>query len=186
MHYSKSTGGFYEPSIHGSKIPVDSVEIYPADHANLLAAQSIGKVISANSKGYPVAIDPTKPKRTKGSLIYEVAARRWEVETGGVVVGGIPIKTDRESQAQLFSAYTSLQFGMIDNTPWKAANGSFSLVTLAEIEPVAKAVAAHVRSCFEAEMSHYEAISELHYQGALDSYDVNADWPAWPSQMEIY
>lgn len=177
MFYSKSTGGFYDPAIHGNNIPAGAVEISSADHAELMVAQSSGKVIATNPKGYPIAIDPPKPKRTKESLISEVESKRWQVEVGGISVAGIPIKTDRESQAQLFSAYTSLKSNLIGDTPWKAADGSFSLVTMEELEPVAQAMAAHVRSCFAAERAHNEAISEIHYQGALDSYDINAGWP---------
>lgn len=178
MFYSKSTGGFYDPAIHGNAIPAGAVEISSADHAELMSAQAAGRIISTNAKGYPVAIDAPKPKRTKESLLAEVAAKRWQVETGGIIVDGIPIKTDRESQAQMSSAYTSLKNSLIEDTPWKAADGSFSLVTMAELEPVAQAMAAHVRSCFDAERAHNEAISEMHYQGALDSYDINAGWPA--------
>lgn len=177
MFYSKSTGGFYDAAINGDNIPTDAVEITAEEHADLLTAQSSGKMIAHNVEGYPVAIDPPQAVRTQASLLEDVAAKRWLVETGGVIVGGVPIKTDRESQAQLFSAYISLASGLIESTPWKAADGSFSLVTMAELEPVAQAIAAHVRSCFAAEQAHAEAISELHYQGALDSYDIDTGWP---------
>lgn len=177
MRFSKLTGGFYDRSIHGDNIPSDAVEITAEYHAELLAAQSEGKQISADETGAPIAIDPPKPVRTKEALLSEVAAKRWAVETGGVIVGGSPIATDRESQAQLTSAYTSLKSGLIENTTWKAADGTFNLVTLAQIEPVAQFVAAHVRACFAAEQIHDEAIQALTTQSELDAYDINAGWP---------
>ncbi|MCY9815053.1 DUF4376 domain-containing protein [Aeromonas caviae] len=178
MFYSKSTCGFYDAAIHGDNIPADAVEITTEEHASLLDAQSTGKQITADENGFPIAIDPPQPVRSKAVLLAEVATKRWAVETGGIIVAGHPIATDRESQAQLTSAYTLLKGGLIADTPWKAADGSFTLVTLAEIEPVAQAVAAHVRACFAAEQAHAEAIDALHTQDELDAYDINTGWPS--------
>lgn len=177
MFYSKETGGFYDAAIHGDNIPADAVEISAEKHANLLNAQSSGQLITSDENGYPIAIDPLQPVRTTASLLADVAAKRWQVETGGILVAVHPIATNRESQAQLNSAYTSLKNGLIADTPWKAADGDFTLVTLAELEPVAQAVASHVRACFAAEQAHNEAISALQTQAELDAYDVNAGWP---------
>lgn len=176
MFYSKSAGGFYKPAIHGNNIPADAVEITAEQHAALLQSQSEGKQIVVDENGRPIAIDPPKLVRTHASLLAEVAAKRWQVETGGILIGGTPIATDRESQAQLTSAYTSLKGGLIANTTWKAADGNFTLVTLAEIEPVAQAVATHVRACFAAEQVHAEAISALHTQAERDAYDIHTSW----------
>lgn len=177
MYYSKSTGHFYNATIHGNNIPADAVEITDDDYATLLAAQSAGQQIMANDNGYPIAIDPTPPIRTQSSLLAELATNRWQVETGGILVAGHPVATDRESQTQLTSAYASLQNGLIANTPWKAEDGSFTLVTLAELEPVAQAVAAHVRACFAAEEIHCQAIASLQTQAELDAYDIAIGWP---------
>lgn len=61
MFYSKSTGGFYDASIHGNNIPADAVEITEAEHAALLDAQAQGKRIQADVNGNPVAVDPPAP-----------------------------------------------------------------------------------------------------------------------------
>ena len=61
MKFAKSTVGFYDPAIHGSVIPPDAVEITPAQHAALLAAQAAGKRIVPDANGYPVAQDPPPP-----------------------------------------------------------------------------------------------------------------------------
>ncbi|MFM5811220.1 DUF4376 domain-containing protein [Aeromonas veronii] len=177
MYYSKSTGGFYDAAIHGDNIPDNSVEITAEEHAELLAAESSGKRLVADESGYPIAIDPPQPVRTKESLMADVAAKRWQIETGGIIVAGYPIATDRESQAQLTCAYTSLKGGLIADTQWKSADGSFTMVTIAELEPVASAVAAHVRACFAAERSHNDAIALLQTQLELDAYDIHAGWP---------
>ena len=179
MYYSKSTGGFYDAAIHGDNIPADAVEITAEQHAALMQAQAAGKQIVADENGYPIAIDPPLPMRTRASLLAEVVAKRWQVETGGILIGGTPIATDRESQAQVSSAYASLKDGLITDTPWKAMEGSFAPLTLAEFEPVAQAVAAHVRACFAAEQAHSEAISAMMTQDELDAYSIEEGWPEW-------
>lgn len=67
MLYSKTTGGFYDPSIHGSAVPADCVEISQARHAELLAEQSAGKVIVAEG-AYPQAANPAPSVPTWDSL----------------------------------------------------------------------------------------------------------------------
>lgn len=58
-HYSASTKGFYNSEVHAAdSIPADAVEITDARHAELLAAQSLGKVIGADADGKPVASPP--------------------------------------------------------------------------------------------------------------------------------
>lgn len=61
MLYSSSANGFYAPTLHERSIPHDAVEITPAQHAALLAAQSAGKRIVPDANGYPVAQDPPPP-----------------------------------------------------------------------------------------------------------------------------
>lgn len=177
IYISASTQGFYDDTVYApEQIPDDAVEISFELWQQLLDGQSAGKLINFGT-ATPSLSDPPKPVRTKAALLAEVAAKRWAVETGGVIVGGSPIATDRESQAQLTSAYTSLKNGLIENTPWKTADGTFNLVTLPQIEPVAQFVAAHVRACFAAEQIHDEAIQALTTQSELDAYDINAGWP---------
>lgn len=175
--FSKMTQGFYNDSIHGGNIPPDAIEITDDHYAELLSAQECGKRITTDENGFPIAIDQPAPVRTVTSLLAEIAAKRWEVETGGITVAASQIKTDRASQSQLNIAYTSLKSGLIADTRWKDADGLFTNVTLAELEPIAKAVATHVRACFAAEESHNDAITLLKTQAELDAYDINAGWP---------
>lgn len=72
MHYSKSTGGFYDEAIHGGNIPADAVEITTEEHAALLNAQSQGKRIQSDANGKPVAVDPPPP--TQEQIIAQYAA----------------------------------------------------------------------------------------------------------------
>ena len=78
MFYSKSTGGFYEPGIHGANIPADSIEITDSEHAALLEAQSNGKIIQADVNGKPVALDYFK---TAADLAAEKNAALKQMRT---------------------------------------------------------------------------------------------------------
>lgn len=58
MLYSKTTGGFYDPEIHGEAVPSDCVEISKERHDELLAEQTSGKVIAGDAVGLPQAVAP--------------------------------------------------------------------------------------------------------------------------------
>lgn len=61
IYYSKTTKGFYDSEIHEDNIPSDSVEITKEYHQQLLNGQSNGKIITSNSTGYPILVDPPPP-----------------------------------------------------------------------------------------------------------------------------
>ena len=97
--------------------------------------------------------------------------------SGVLLPNGANIRTDRESQAQLNAAYSSLKNGLIESTFWKADGGMWVSVTLTEIEPIAQVVANHVAACFAAERAHWEAIDQIDAVEALADYDVAVGWP---------
>ena len=74
VFYSKTTNGFYDPEIHGDKMPVDVVSITGEYHIELLTEQSNGKLVQSDEKGYPVAIDRPKPSNEKLMSLYKKAA----------------------------------------------------------------------------------------------------------------
>lgn len=123
-------------------------------------------------------IVPPSAEYLRQQLRDLAAQQRFIVETGGITIDGSRIQTDRESQAQLGSAYTSLKNGLIADTPWKSADG-WVPVTLAEIEPIATVVAAFVRACFVAERVHHDAIDAIPDGdlAALFGYDIGTGWP---------
>ena len=57
MFYSKSTNGFYDVEVHGTKIPKDCVEISTATWQALMDGQGKGMVIQSDKSGYPIAVD---------------------------------------------------------------------------------------------------------------------------------
>lgn len=104
--------------------------------------------------------------------LQELADHRWQVETGGVALpDGARILTDRESQAQLTSAYQSLSMPFVESIDWKAADG-WVTVTEAELRPIAQAVAQHVQGCFKAERQVSEQIAAAESAEALYGIDI--------------
>ncbi len=109
-------------------------------------------------------------------MLAALAEHRLAFETAGLTIGeGLRVKTDRESQGQLSNAYTTLKHGLIPDTDWKAANG-WESVTLAQIEPIAKAVAAHVRGCFRGERQVQAAILAAVTIAEIEAIDIRADF----------
>jgi hypothetical protein len=89
--YSSSGKGFFDPEIHGEKIPKDAVEIEDADYKALFEAQSEGKIIDAGPDGKPIARElndeelgsgrKTARDLLLGETDWLVARHRDELET---------------------------------------------------------------------------------------------------------
>ena len=93
----------------------------------------------------------TALEMVREARLAELAGWRYGIETGGITVGGFAVKTDRESQAQIAGAFTTLKEGFVPFVDFKGDAGTFTRITLAQITPIAQAVAQHVQMCFSAE-----------------------------------
>lgn len=128
--------------------------------------------VNAQHKIVPPSLDYLKQQ-----VMAKLAELRYNFEISGVTLpDGTVIKTDRESQAQLASAFTSLKNGLISDTPWKVAPGVFVPVTLDMITPIAEAVAQHVKGAFSKEQAKCAEVMAAATAEALYAYDVNAGW----------
>jgi hypothetical protein len=90
------------------------------------------------------------PAPAASALLAYAAAKRLEVETGGITVNGAPIATDRGSQAMIGNAYAYVQASGAESVSYKATTG-FVTLTADQFKAVALAVGAHVQACFAAE-----------------------------------
>jgi hypothetical protein len=117
------------------------------------------------------------PAEAKAAKLAALAAHRYRVETGGIMVDDITIQTDRESQAMLTGAMLVLQSDPDRRIDWKGVSG-WTTLGLAEITAISSAVAHHVQACFSAERRHAEAIAALPDDlDAIDAYDFTTGWP---------
>lgn len=106
-------------------------------------------------------------------MLAELAAHRFSFEVAGLqLAGGMQVKTDRESQSQLSNCFVDLKHGLIPDTDWKGSQ--WQLVDLQQIEPIAKAVAAHRRGCFRGERLVQTAINEASSMDDIEAIDIPA------------
>jgi hypothetical protein len=110
-----------------------------------------GDVVEQVTDWQPISVSQFKDK-----LLNQLADIRYRHETGGIELNGAQICTERDSQAMISNAYAAMANNLISSTRFKADNG-WHQFTLAELEPIAKAVATHVANAFAAE---YEVASQ--------------------------
>lgn len=123
-------------------------------------------------------ITPSSLDYLKDQVKSKVASTRFNRETGSIKLpNGVVVNTTREDQAQLSTAYSSLKNGLVSSLNWKGSTGTWSVVTLVELEAIAKAVAEYVSACFTAELVHNTAIDTLTTADELYIYDIDSQWP---------
>lgn len=104
-----------------------------------------------------------------------IAARRYQVETGGVTVEGIPVNTERDSQALMTGAAFAASLDPAYHIKWKAATGFVDL-TGEQVIGLASQVRAFVQACFnrEAELLGFVA------DGSITAEMLEEGWPTHP------
>lgn len=114
----------------------------------------------------------------KVAILSALAHKRWQIETGGIVVGGVPVKTDRESASKLTAAYVKADRDAnysVQN--WKVEEGVFVSLDATTIIATGDAVSAHVQACFDREAALTALILEAEDAAALDAIDIDLGWP---------
>jgi len=102
-----------------------------------------------------------------------IAARRWQVETGGTTVEGIQVNTERDSQALLTGAAFAASLDPAYQIKWKAATGFVDL-TGEQILGIASQVRAFVQACFNREAELLGAVAD----GSITAEILEEGWPA--------
>lgn len=103
----------------------------------------------------------------------KIAARRYQVETGGTTVEGVQVNTERDSQALLTGAAFAASLDPNYQIKWKAATGFVDL-TGEQVIGLASQVRAFVQACFnrEAELLGFVA------DGSITAEMLEEGWPA--------
>lgn len=110
----------------------------------------------------------------QGVLIKRLAEHRYAVEIGGIdLPNGLRMLTDRDNRSTFKESYQDMKNGLIPDTDWKAVN-SWKTVELAEMEVMAKALAAHVRGCYRGECAVATAINSATTILGTEAIDVDA------------
>ncbi|MDH0615939.1 MULTISPECIES: DUF4376 domain-containing protein [unclassified Agrobacterium] len=93
---------------------------------------------------------PVAESITKSELLAYAAMKRFEIETGGIVVNGCRVDTSRDSQSMIANAHSYVVASGAASTKFKSLSG-FVTLSAAEVKETALAVGAHVQSLFDAE-----------------------------------
>lgn len=107
----------------------------------------------------------------------ELANYRYEREVGGIDVGGVAVKTDRETQSILTGARILAKEDAQYTIPsWKVTKGVFTSLDATTIITIADAVAAHVQDSFSRAETVSDIIIALTMPAAVAAYDIEAGW----------
>jgi hypothetical protein len=90
------------------------------------------------------------PEPVPVDLYAYAATKRYAAETGGIVLNGMRVMTDRQSQSLITGAYNYVQANPEVTVNFKTAAG-FVELTAAQMTAIANAVGAHVQASFAAE-----------------------------------
>ena len=93
----------------------------------------------------------------KSAKKAEIAAARYAAEIAGVTVGGVVVRTDRESQALITGAALKATQDAEYVCTWKSESG-FVTLDAATVLAVADAVRTHVQTCFDTEYAKCDLI----------------------------
>ena len=105
-----------------------------------------------------VALPEPSFEELKQRKLGEIAAARYDAETGGCMVDGAMIATDRGSQALLTAAVVTARLDPEFKTQWKCADGHFVQLDAMQLRAIGDAVTAHVEACFGREAELVEQI----------------------------
>lgn len=118
-------------------------------------------------------------ERAKEQALSQIAARRYQAETGGVEAGGVPVATDRDSQGKYTAARIIAKEDANYTVNWKTDAG-FQTFDATTLIAVADAVRAHIQACFDREAALAADINNAADLTALRAIDLEAGWPANP------
>jgi len=107
----------------------------------------------------PTFIQPAEGTYTKEQLIEYSADRRWREELTGINVGGYDVKTERVDQALTATAAGAAKENLTGNYDYKIADGTFVVLTGAQLVSTSVAISNHVQACFTVEKTTHDAIT---------------------------
>ena len=119
---------------------------------------------------------PTLEER-RAQRLADLAALRWQKETGGTTFNGMPVATDAVSQTKYIGAVVGAQIDPDAVINWKMADGAFVPLDAQAITAVAMAVRAHVQACFDNEAELKAELEAATTAEEIAAVDLNTGWP---------
>ncbi|MQB09510.1 DUF4376 domain-containing protein [Agrobacterium sp. ICMP 6402] len=153
---------------------INPVDVYHVDIANTFVPAT-KKVKAGWTYDGETFAAPVVAAKTADELRAYASAKRFAVETGGIVVNGARIDTSRDSQSMVANAHAYIVNSGAASTAFKSLSGWMTL-SGAEIKATALAVGAHVQASFVVE----KAIDALITSGEITEI-AEIDAFQWPS-----
>lgn len=129
------------------------------------------------SGGSLVPPPPLLLEEVKTDKLLALAAKRWAVETGGILINGAKIHTDIDTQTKISGALQLVNRVPETLIDWKAATGWIQL-SKEDVEAIADRVGQHIQACFSRERSLTEAIMNAGNAEDVEAIDINSGWPS--------
>lgn len=98
--------------------------------------------------GFAAPAAPEPAPLSAAELIAYAADRRWRRETGGIVIGGIPVATDDRSKIMVLGARIAARADPEWTTVWHGADGGTYPLNAAAMLAISNAIEAHVNGTF--------------------------------------
>ena len=112
---------------------------------------------------------------TRAAMLKKIATKRWQVETGGMIVNGVPVETDDRSKVLIAGTTISAMQDAEFTTRFKTPTGWLTL-DATQIVAIGTAVANHVKACFAREDELVEAINASE---TPETVDIETGWPTY-------
>jgi len=122
--------------------------------------------------------EPYGLPQIKARVLGNLAARRWQIETGGTTVAGIALATDDRTKLLLQGAAQAAQNNPAFTTRWKTPAGWVQLDASA-VSACYSAVFEHVENCFARESELAAQIDACTTQEQLQVVEqaIQTFWP---------
>ena len=121
---------------------------------------------------HPAPVFVISLEELKNVKKIEIAQARYNAEIAGVIINGVLIKTDRETQAVLTAACLQAYIDSGYSLNWKTGDGTFVSLLAEQIMTFGTAVRAHVQSCFDREADLCDLIDAAETEADLE----NINW----------
>lgn len=112
----------------------------------------IGKVTAVEEGGIwsLVPIVPPEPGSEQKTAALLAFARdlRWRIETGGVLVGGVPVATDDRSKTMILGSRVAAMANPAWSAIWDGADGGSYPIDAPTMIAISDAVQAHINAAF--------------------------------------
>lgn len=111
----------------------------------------------------------------KDKILQDLSAKRYSVETGGLLIGEVKVNTSIDDPNRIASVVASAELAGAQSVDFKASSGWVTL-SIAELKGIAVLIAQHVQHCSATERQHFNNISSIQTIEELESYDLNSLW----------